>query len=60
MKKPSRMALGDPGRIEAEALSMDDLRGRQPVTLGGVRLIEQAREEARRLGDVPVVLRPSS
>ena len=43
------MVLGDPGRIEAKTLGMDDLRGRQPVALGGVRLIQQAREEAQAL-----------
>ena len=44
------MMLGDPGRIEAAAFGVDDLRGGQPVALGGVRLIEQAREEAQALG----------
>ena len=29
------MVLGDPGRIEAEPFGVDDLRGRQPVPLGG-------------------------
>ena len=41
------MVLGDPGRIEAEPLGVEDLRGRQPVSLGGVHLIEQAGEEAQ-------------
>jgi hypothetical protein len=41
------MVLGDPGRIEATAFGVDDLRGGQPVPLGGVRLIEQPREEAQ-------------
>ena len=39
------MVLGDPGRIEPEPFGVDDLRGRQPVPFGGVRLIEEAREE---------------
>ena len=43
------VVLGDPGRIEAAALGVDDLRGRQPVALGGVRLVEQAREKAQAL-----------
>src|SRR5439155_12243071 len=41
------MVLGDPRRIEAEPFGVDDLRGRQPVPLGGVRLIEQTREETQ-------------
>jgi hypothetical protein len=41
------MVLGDPGRIEPESFGVDDLLGRQSVPLGGVRLIEQAREEAQ-------------
>ena len=43
------MMLRDPGRIEAAALGLHDLRGRQPITLGGVRLVEQAREEPQTL-----------
>jgi hypothetical protein len=48
------MVLSDPGRIEAEPLGVDDLRSRQPVALGGLRLIEQTGEEtqtSRRRGD---------
>jgi hypothetical protein len=41
------MVLGDPGRIEAEPFGVDDLRGCQPVPLGGVRLIEKAREKTQ-------------
>jgi hypothetical protein len=44
------MVLGDPGRIEAEPFGVDDLLGRQPVPLGGIRLVEQAREEAQAFG----------
>src|SRR2546422_5396196 len=42
-----QMVLGDPGRIEAEPFGVDDLRGRQPIPFGGVRLIEQPREETQ-------------
>jgi hypothetical protein len=45
-----KMVLGDPRRIEAAPLGVDDLRGRQPVSLGGCRLIEQPREEPESLG----------
>ena len=53
--------LGDPGRIEAEPFGVDDLRGRQPIPLGGVRLIEQAREETqafrqRRYRHLPAIM----
>ena len=55
------MMLRDPGRIEAEPFRLDDLRGRQPVPLGGIRLVEQAREEAQASGQggyrhVPVIM----
>ena len=43
------MVLGDPGRVEAAALGMGDLRGGQPIALGGVGLVEQAGEEAQAL-----------
>ena len=41
------MVLCDPGRIEAAALGMHDLRDGQSVALGRVRPIEQAGEEAQ-------------
>jgi hypothetical protein len=40
------MVLGDPGGIETAALGMHDLRDRQSVALGRIRLIEEAREKA--------------
>src|SRR6266849_7380050 len=42
-----KMVLCDPGRIEAAALGMHDLRDGQSVALGRVRLIEQAGEKAQ-------------
>ena len=44
-----KMVLGDPGRIEATALGMEDLLGGQPVALRGVRHIEHAGEETQAL-----------
>ncbi len=40
------VVLGDPGRVEAAALGMDDLFGRQAVALGRIGHVEQAGEEA--------------
>src|SRR5262249_25800683 len=44
------VVLGNPGRIEATAFGVDDLRGGQPVPLGRLGLIEQASKEAEALG----------
>ena len=43
------MMLGDPGRIEAVLLGVDDLFGGESIALGGCRLVEQAGEEAEAL-----------
>ena len=48
------MMLRDPGGIEAAALGLHDLRGGEPIALGGVGLVEQPREEAQSLdGNIP-------
>jgi hypothetical protein len=44
------MMLGHPRHVEAAALGVGDLRGGQPVALGGVHLVEQAREETQAPG----------
>ena len=53
------VVLGDPGRIEAAALGMHDLRGGQPVALGRGGFVEQTGEKAqflgRRLGHRPTL-----
>src|SRR5439155_19163154 len=41
-----KMMLRDPGTIKAAALGMDDLRDRQSVAFGRIRLVGQAGEEA--------------
>src|SRR5262245_63061544 len=43
------MVLGNPGRIEAQALGMRDLLGGEAIALGRGRLIEQAREKSQAL-----------
>lgn len=41
-----KVMLRHPGRIEAEGLGMDDLRGDQAVALRGGSIVEQAAEES--------------
>jgi hypothetical protein len=42
--------LRHPGRVEAPSLRMRDLLRREPIALGGTRLVEKAREKAEPLG----------
>src|SRR5262249_7203401 len=57
------VVLRDPGRVVAEPLGMDDLRDRQPVSLGGLGLVEQPCEEPQAPGQgrkrhVPDIMHP--
>ena len=45
-----KMVLGDPGRIEAVAFGVNDLLGREAISLRRWRLVEHAGEEAETLG----------